>query len=97
MVMNTRLLRALGSTLALGVVLVTSTRCELLVDLDRSAVDGGEPDGCAICAEPPDGGEDGGDASGDAAVHEGGSTDADAGAGPSDGGGEAAVDAGAGG
>ena len=95
--MNARFLRAIGSTLALGVVLFTFTRCELLVDLDRSVVDGGEPDGCAICTEPPDGGEDGGDASGDAAAHEGGSTDTDAGASPTDGGGDAAIDAAAGG
>jgi hypothetical protein len=97
MAMNARLLRTLGSTLALGVVLITSTRCELLVNLDRSEVDGGAPDGCAICTDVPDGGGDGGDAASDAPVHDGGSTDADAGASPTDGGGEAANDAPAGG
>jgi|HubBroStandDraft_1064217.scaffolds.fasta_scaffold55663_2 hypothetical protein len=50
-----RLLRALA---VITVGLVTLTRCELVVDLDRGEVDGGAPYECTICTNV-DSGDDG--------------------------------------
>jgi hypothetical protein len=55
--MRTTLAFAIASLTGLAFV---ATGCELLVQLDRSAVDGGEDTGCPICT-----GDDGGDDTGD--------------------------------
>jgi hypothetical protein len=93
MAMNVRLLRSLGSAMVMGVALVALPRCELFVNLDRGEVDGAVPDGCSICTNLTDGGEDaltpdGGatDGSTDGPAPEDGSTDAGGDATPSDGG-----------
>jgi hypothetical protein len=82
--MSTRPLRALATVPALGVVLLGLTRCELLVDLDRSEVDGRVADGCPICTDLTEGGED----SGEEGSVEAGSVDGGGDSTPGDGGGE---------
>jgi hypothetical protein len=57
--MRTRIIHAALALASLIAVAVVMTGCELLVQLDRSAVDGGEDASCPICA---DGGDDASDA-----------------------------------
>jgi len=106
--MNDRTARALVLTVIpgvlLGVALGGLPGCELLVNLDRSVVEAGPPDGCSICTEVPEGGGEGGEGGqvdggrSDVAAPDSASTDATPDATGSDGGSEgAATDAGAGG
>ncbi|HTQ42927.1 MAG TPA: hypothetical protein VMI75_09260 [Polyangiaceae bacterium] len=71
--MYARSLSAFAAVIALGAGLLALTHCELLVNLDRGEVDGAVPDGCAICSNAPDGGEDAGQ---DGALHDGGDASA---------------------
>ena len=105
--MYARPLSTFAAVIAVGISLLALTHCELLVNLDRGEVDGAVPDGCLICTNLSEGGED---ASQDGGLHEGGDATAhDAGvdgastadggdASPTEGGGEgAATDAAPGG
>lgn len=98
--MNDRPRRALLLAVIPGVLVVAVgglPGCELLVKLDGSIIDAGPPDGCSICTEIPDGGEDGEVDGGksDGTVADSGSADASSDA--TDGGSEGATrDSGAG-
>jgi len=67
--MHTRPLFTFAAVIVAGVGLLALTHCELLVDLDRGEVDGAVPDGCPICTNPSEGGEEAGQ---DGALHDGG-------------------------
>jgi hypothetical protein len=58
--MAARSIRSAWVVTCVGLAVAAQTGCELLVQLDRSAVDAGTDAGCPICSEPP--GQDGGDA-----------------------------------
>jgi hypothetical protein len=102
--MNRRSDGALVPRLILGGLLIVGLAgvpgCELLVNLDRSVIEAGAPDGCSICTELTDGGGDGevDGAPKDGTAPETGSTDAARDATRGDGGtGVAATDAATGG
>ena len=73
--MRTRFIRAALALASLTAAAAFATGCELLVQLDRSAIDGGEDSSCPICA---DGGDDSSDATA-ATDADGGGIDGDAG------------------
>jgi hypothetical protein len=54
------------------VALVTLTRCDLMVNLDRGDVDRAVEGGCAICTNITEGGEDSGEDAGEEAGSVGG-------------------------
>jgi hypothetical protein len=81
--MSLRPLHVLATVTAMGLALVTLTRCEVLVNLDRGEVDGSDEQGCPICTEA---GEDSGE---DATSSDGGDAGPAAEAGSTDGGGDA--------
>ena len=92
-----------------GLSVTALTHCELAVNLDRSVVDGAIPDGCPICSNPPEGGDEGeedalpdspagdtGDSRDAGPADSSASTDAAGDATPGDGSSEAAPDSGSG-
>ncbi len=91
--MKTTRLSGLGALVLLALALVTLPRCELLVDVDRSEVDAGLPDGCSICTAPTEGGEDAEAAEGgaDGAILADAATEAGSDGTVGDGAGEAAI------
>jgi hypothetical protein len=103
MAMNARSISALAVIAAFGLVAPALVHCELAVDLDRGAVDGAVTDGCPICTDLDDGGEEDG-STGDGSVvdgavegsaTDGASTDVGSDGPTGDGGGEAAIESGA--
>lgn len=76
-------LRRLYAGTVLSLLALASTQCELLVDLDRGQVDGAIPEGCPICTNLAEAGddEDAGESTGEAsaesadATTEGGNAD----------------------
>jgi len=50
--------RPLCTGTALSVLALALTRCELLVDLDRGEVDGAAPEGCPICSNLTEAGDE---------------------------------------
>lgn len=62
--MRIRSMAQIGAVMGLGMLAAASVGCELLVQLDRSAVDAGGDAGCPICSDV--GAEDGDDSSADA-------------------------------
>ncbi len=89
---STRLSLPLGCAVLLTGAALVLCQCDLLVNLDVEEVEAGPPDGCAICTELEDAGED--DAAPEAASTDGG-VDASPGGDASDG--AAAADTGTGG
>ncbi len=64
--MRTTFIRAVVVVASLAGVGAAANGCELIVALDRSAVDAGEDAGCPICTDDLDGGDDSDDSAADA-------------------------------